>query len=641
MRKITLLFLFVYAVSYGYELNDSSVIRLSEVDVNASRRKQFPEIGKVVKQIDAGTINRMPAQGLDVLLKSISGVDVRQRGTGGTQADISLRGGSFDQVLILLNGVNITDPQTGHHNLNIPIDLSDVSKVEVLQGSASRRYGSQAFSGAINIVTNTKSKSLLDASLSYGHYNTQTEKLTFSLGKKALRNFTSVAHNGSDGYRTNTDYESYNIFSQTSLETKNSGNLDLQLAWQSKSFGANGFYSLAYPNQFEHTQTQFSSLKWQQQYDNLNVDAQVYHRRHYDRFELFRNFQGAASWYADHNYHLTDVTAYAINAGNYTPVGKFSGGIDVRVDHIFSTVLGEDITDVNDRPVNEYEKDQDKYFTKEAERLIASGYLDFSRNIGKIYFSGGISFSKATDFDLQMNYGVDVSCFLSNDLIFFASANTASRLPTFTDLYYKSATQLANPDLQPEKSLTAELGTKYRWGGLQCEGSVFYRKGTNIIDWVKFPDQEKWQSMNLTLLNTIGADASASYSFSQGFMKRLMLSYAFVNTDKAPATFDSKYALDYLRHQIVLQASHSLVSNVGVTWNLNYNDRAGDYADFDTGNKVPYRPYWLINSRISWQLKQWMVYADLNNLLNESYVDFGGLSLPGFNALVGVKWRWN
>ncbi|MEA4982055.1 MAG: TonB-dependent receptor [Paludibacter sp.] len=640
MRKITLLFLFVCAVSYGYELNDSSVIRLSEVDVNASRRKQFPEIGKVVKQLDAGAINSMPAQGLDVLLKSISGVDVRQRGTGGTQADISLRGGSFDQVLILLNGVNITDPQTGHHNLNIPLDLSEVSKVEVLQGSASRRYGSQAFSGAINIVTDTKSKSLLDASISYGYYNTQAQKLTFSLGKKALRNFTTVARNRSDGYRTNTDYETYNLFSQTSLETNKSGNLDLQLAWQSKSFGANGFYSLAYPNQFEHTQTQFSSLKWQQQYGDLNVEAQAYHRRHYDRFELFRSFQGAASWYVDHNYHLTDVTAYAINVGNYTPVGKFSGGIDVKVDHIFSTVLGEDIVNVNDRPVNLYEKGQDKYFTKEAERLIASGYLDFSRNIGKLYFSGGASFSKATDFKLQTNYGADISYFHSNDLVLFASANTASRLPTFTDLYYKSATQLANPDLQPEKSLTVELGTKYRRGGLQCDGSVFYRKGTDIIDWVKFPDQEKWQSMNLTVLNTMGADASASYRFSQGFMKQLKLSYAFVNTDKASTTFDSKYALDYLRHQIVFQASHSLVSNVGVTWNLNYNDRAGDYADFDTGAKVPYRPYWLINSRIAWQMKQWMVYADLNNLLNESYVDFGGLTLPGFNALVGVKWRW-
>lgn len=640
MRKITLLFLLVCAATYGYELNDSSVIRLSEVDVNATRQKQFPEIGKVVKQIDAGTIRRMPAQGLDVLLKSIPGVDVRQRGTGGTQADISLRGGSFDQVLVLLNGINITDPQTGHHNLNIPVDLSEVSKVEVLQGSASRRYGSQAFSGAINIVTDTKSKSLLDASMTYGYYNTQAQKLSFSLGKKALRNFTSVSRNMSDGYRTNTDYENYNVFSQTSLETSKSGNLDLQLAWQSKSFGANGFYSLAYPNQFEHTQTQFSSLKWQQQYGDLNIEAQAYHRRHYDRFELFRSFQGAASWYVDHNYHLTDITAYAINVGNYTSVGKFSGGIDVKVDHIFSTVLGEDIMDAGDRPLNRYEKGQDKYFTKEKERLIASGYLDFSRNIGKMYFSAGASFSKATDFDLQTNYGGDVSYFLSNDIVLFASANTASRLPTFTDLYYKSATQLANPDLQPEKSLTLELGAKYRHEAFLCDGSVFYRKGTNIIDWVKFPDQEKWQSMNLTMLNTMGADASASYIFNQGFMKQLILSYTFTNTDKAQAAFDSKYALDYLRHQIVFQASHSVFRKLDVTWNLNYNDRAGDYTDFSSAQKVAYRPYLLLNTRIAWQLKQWMVYADLNNLLNQDYVDFGGLPLPGFNALVGLKWSW-
>ncbi|MPM74232.1 hypothetical protein SDC9_121217 [bioreactor metagenome] len=90
----------------------------------------------------------------------------------------------------------------------------------------------------------------------------------------------------------------------------------------------------------------------------------------------------------------------------------------------------------------------------------------------------------------------------------------------------------------------------------------------------------------------------------------------------------------------MFQASHSVFRKLDVTWNLNYNDRAGDYTDFSSAQKVAYRPYLLLNTRIAWQLKQWMVYADLNNLLNQDYVDFGGLPLPGFNALVGLKWSW-
>jgi len=626
-------------MGYASVLNDSSVIHLSDVNVSAARQKQFSGIGKVVRIVDTEAINSLPVQGLDGLLKSISGIDIRQRGTGGTQADISLRGGSFDQVLVLLNGVNITDPQTGHHNLNIPLDLNQISKIEVLQGSAARRYGNQAFSGAINIVTDTKSMNRVDAGLSYGHFNTQAQKLTIGLGKKALRNFTSVAHNSSNGYKPNTDYDIINLFSQTNWESKKLGDFDLQLAWQSKSFGANGFYTLAYPNQFEHTQTQFSSLVWQKKFKDLHLHAQVYHRKHYDRFELFRDFQGAASWYADHNYHLTDVTAGLINLHYYTPFGTLSGGLDVKYDHIYSTVLGVEIPDVNDRPVNKYEKGDEKFFTKAYDRLVSSGYVDFSRNIEKIFFSAGASVSQTADFGTQTNLGGDVSYFLTNDIVLFTSANTASRLPTFTDLFYKSATQNANPDLQPEYSTTIEAGFKYYPDALKLDGSVFYRKGTDIIDWVKFPDQEKWQSMNLTTLNTFGADISATYTFHKGLIKNLMLTYAYIDTDKAPTEFDSKYALDYLRHQIVLQTSHAVVRNVDMAWNLTYNDRAGDYADFTTGLRTAYLPYLLISSRISWKLNQFLIYADVNNLLNTEFVDFGGLSQPGFHGILGVRWR--
>lgn len=635
MKNLSFLLIFISVLAQANEFNDSSAIRLSDVEVNAYRQQQFSTIGQVVKKIDAEEIHRLPAQSIDVLLKSISGVDIRQRGAGGTQSDISLRGGSFDQVLILLNGVNITDPQTGHHHLDIPLDLSEVSSVEVLQGSASRRYGSQAFSGAINIVTDATSKSLIDASLSYGYYNTQFQKITVGLGKKKLRHFTSFSHNSSDGYRSNTDYNNDQLFSQTNWQTKHSGTFDFQLAAQRKSFGANGFYSLAYPDQFEHTETQFSSLSWHQQWKKLNVNAQAYYRRHYDRFELFRDFENAASWYVDHNYHLTDVGGGAINTQYFASFGKLSGGLELKYDHIFSTVLGKNILEVIDQPKNTFEKD--KFFTKEDQRLVKSGYVDFSKSSDKVFSSIGASFSQTTAFGFQTHVGADVSYFLTNDFVVYASANTASRLPTFTDLYYQSATQKANPDLKPEHSATLEAGFKYNAATLQFNGGGFYRRGTNIIDWIKFPTEEKWESMNLTTLNTFGAEGSIAYAFSKGWLKNLKLAYAFVHTDKAPTEFDSKYALDYLRHQLIFQASHAVLRHLTMTWNASYNDRAGGYADFSSGNQVTYQPYLLISNRIAWQLKQFVIFADLNNLLNLSYVDFGGLPQPGFHAMLGIK----
>ena len=637
---ILILFVAIYMNSHAIEFNDSSIIRLSDVDIHASRQKQFSEIGKVLKVVHADEIRSLPVQTLDVLLKNIAGVDVRQRGMGGTQADISLRGGSFDQVLILLNGVNITDPQTGHHNLNIPIDLSEVARVEVLQGSAARRYGNQAFSGAINIVTDTHSKSLIDASLSAGSFNTYAQKLTVGLGKKALRHFTSVAHNSSDGYRPNTDYKTLNVYSQTTWNSNKLGDFDFQAAWQHKSFGANGFYALAYPNQFEHTQTQFSSLSWQKAFSDLHVNIRAYQRRHYDRFELFRDFQGAASWYVDHNYHLTDVSGGVFDFQHFADFGKISGGVELRNDHIFSTVLGTEIQDINQRPKNQYERQQDKYFNKEAARFIKTGYVDFSKNIQKVYFSAGASISQSEEFGVQNHFGGDVSYFFTNHLSVFATANTASRLPTFTDLYYQSATQNANPNLKPEFSTTAELGMKYHHGAFQLQGSTFFRQGKNIIDWVKFPDQEKWESMNLTELNTFGVHVAGGYSFDKMILNSISFAYSFINADKLLGDFDSKYALDYLRHQIIFQANHKIINNLEMTWNISYNDRAGDYADFISGNKMNYQPYLMVSSRVAWQFRNFVIYADANNLLDNKFVDFGGLPQPGRHGNLGVRFNF-
>ena len=213
-------------------LNDSTVVELTELQVDATRQRQFSGTGKVLQSLSATEIKQMPAQSMDAFMKTIPGVDVRQRSTGGTQADLSIRGGSFDQVLVLLNGVNITDQQTGHHNLNIPVELSEIESIEVLQGSAARRYGSQAFSGAINIVTNPQRKGTVEVGTTAGSFGTYTQKLTLRGVKKELSHFTSVSHQSSKGHIQNTDYDILNLFSHTRFTPENIGKFDLQVGYQ-------------------------------------------------------------------------------------------------------------------------------------------------------------------------------------------------------------------------------------------------------------------------------------------------------------------------------------------------------------------------------------------------------------------------
>lgn len=619
--------------------NDSSVIQLSDLEVSAERRKQFSEIGKIVSITHADAIGRQAVQHIDVMLKGLPGVDVRQRGVGATQSDISIRGGSFDQVLVMMNGINITDPQTGHHNMNIPVDVTAVSRVEVLKGAASRRFGSQAFSGAVNIVTSPSQQRGVSASVSAGSFGTQSQQLSAGARLGALNSMVSFSRHTSDGYRENTDYNMLNLFSHTDWQTANAGKFDLQLAWQSKSFGANSFYTLAYPNQFEHTATGLASLKWEKRINDFAITLQGYRRRHYDRFELFRDFVGAAAWYSDHNYHLTHVTGGMAQAEYQSVLGKLTSGIEMKHDHIYSTVLGTPIGDQVALPMNPYEKNADKYFTRAAERLHTTGFVDYTNSWRHWYFSAGTSLSHSADFGYQWHYGGDISYFFSNDLSGYVAYNTASRLPTFTDLYYQSATQRANPHLQPESSVTTELGLHYQNRDWQVRAGVFHREGKNIIDWVLFPGEAQWQSLNMTGLATSGADVSVLRVFNNQWLQRISLAYAFINTDKQAEGFDSKYALDYLRHQVVLQLHHQVARKVEAGWTLMLNDRAGGFTEFGTGNIMNYDPYLLVNARVAWHPGRWTLFVDLNNLLYDDYVDFGGLPMPGTGVMAGVKIR--
>jgi iron complex outermembrane receptor protein len=211
------------------------------------------------------------------------------------------------------------------------------------------------------------------------------------------------------------------------------------------------------------------------------------------------------------------------------------------------------------------------------------------------------------------------------------------RLPTFTDLYLQNSIQKADPNLLPEKSTTIEAGVKYDKLGLRLNGAAFYRIGKNVIDWVRFTPTSKWESKNLADINTFGVDASAEYLFKNVFLKKITLSYSYLSLNKEAVAFDSKYALDYLRHKAVLSVNHIIVSKLSAQWKASYNERAGDYVDFVSAAKTLYKPFTMVDIRLVWTDRYYDVFVDGNNLLNVTYADYGGLVQPRINFNVGVR----
>jgi len=629
---------------YAQVLNDSSInklLTLEELVITAERTPvMFEQLKRSIQVINREEIERLPVRNVTELIGYALNTDVRNRGSFGMQADVSIRGGTFDQTLILLNGINITDPQTGHHNLNIPVSISQIERIEILEGPAARIYGPNSFSGAINIVTRQTGSNLVELKLSAGSFGYIDADLAGSLNTGKLQNTLSLNKKRSDGYIENTDFDISNIFYSNQLIV-DKGKMSFQLGFSEKGFGANSFYTPRYPNQYEETKSLISSVKWES-ISKFHITPAIYWRRHQDRFELFRN--NPPSWYTTHNYHLTNTYGGNINSWIQSDWGKSAFGIEFRSENILSNVLGEEMEPPAKVP------GEDAEFTKSKSRNIISGFLEHVFYSNRWMLSAGLLSNYISESDLGINFfpGVDVSYKISPDLRVYSSFNTSLRMPTFTDLYYSGPTNIGNPDLKPEKTASLEGGFKLNSGFVQGYLTGFYRNGTDIIDWVKLNGEDKWQPQNLTQINSYGSEIQIQFNLKKHFgyhlPNKIYFNYVFNNLEKENTDFISYYVLDYLKHKFVGSINQTILKAVTIDLKISYQDREGTYTLFKDGNwgsEVDYDPFWIFDGKVNYSINKIDFYVSLNNILDLNYVDIGNVIQPGRWVKVGISYQIN
>jgi vitamin B12 transporter len=618
-------------------------IQLEGVIVTAQRTPAVAsQVARVVKVISREEIANLPVQSIDGLLEYALNVDVRQRGGNGIQSDIGVRGGSFDQTLILLNGINVSDPQTGHHNLDLPIDIGSIDRVEILEGPGARIFGPNAFAGVVNIITGTGKPGSTSLSLMTGEfgYNNATIATTVATGK--VTQYISLAHSASDGYTDNTDFKLNNFFYNAKLDTKG-GQADLQLGYATRDFGANSFYTPVYPNQFESTRTLFGSLHYQAN-GAMHLSPVFYFRRHDDKFELFRD--NPPVWYTGHNYHMTDVYGAGLNSWFNSGLGKTSLGVDFRSENILSNVLGETLSSPISVP-----GENGIFFTKGHTRNTVSFFAEHSLYLSNFSMSTGLMVSYNNDLKNKISLypGLDLGFLISKEFRWYSSLSRTMRLPTFTDLYYSGPTNLGNPNLKPEEAIVAETGFKMNKNAFEGHVAVFKRWGTNMIDWVKAPLETVWKSMNLTEVNVTGLEVSGKWlprkTFDSNFpITSISIDYAYLSADKSSGVLMSKYVLDQLRHKLDIGIDHQIKWGLGATWRLSYQNRYGSYQKWDNaqlGDLVAYKPFWLADARLYWKYSGFTVYTEATNLFAVEYFDNANVPQPGRWVKVGLKVDFN
>ncbi len=555
---------------------------------------QFPipltERSQHIDVIEAEELERLAVRSVDEALRLISGVDVSQRGPFGVQADISLRGAGFEQTLFLINGMRINDPQTGHFHSDLPISLSDIERIEVMPGGASAIYGAGGFGGVINIVTKTMQPKGLRAGLTIGEHNYKNWSAgLISPVYKDTQIGLSINDQRSDGYRPNTDFHNttYSIY-------LNSDKWQVFGGFLEKRFGANGFYTLRFPAQWEHTQTGVISLKANSKISNASFEPSLIYRHHYDYYVLDRYNH---AFYQ--NTHRTNSLTLRLPVGFTSGESRYIAGLEVSYDNIDSTRLGE--------------------HSRNSKALFAG----LSRPIGKAridldlrtdHYSGGIG--------LEFSPSVGISYTIEENLKVRASANRSFRLPSYTELYYKSPTSVGNPDLQPEKAWQIEGGVDYYGNNYIAGITVFRRWGRDIIDW--FNRGNYWQSENISKVNTYGITLNLNFVFGRHTIK---LDYSGIDQNSDGGT--NAYYMNYLRHKVNLTILSTLPYDFTSSLTVGHQKRINQSA------------FTLANAKLTKSLKmgpaKTRIFIEGKNLFNTQYQDLAGLPLPGRWLFMGIE----
>ncbi len=609
---------------------------LDDVEVTGSRAPLANgQAARMVTVLSRDEIQAAPVHSVNDLLKYAVAVDVRQRGPLGAQTDIGIRGGTQEQVTILLNGINICDPQTGHNAFDFPVDLSEIARIEVIEGPAGRVYGTSSLSGAINIVTVADSLSGADVHVEGGSfgYGAVGGRIVLRPDGAPVASSLSASLTRSDGYsrseagRLNSDYQGGKAFYRGRYDGDR-----LTLHWHAglstKGYGSNTFYSARYDDQYERTVKWFTALQGEMQCGAVHVRPSVYWNRSQDRFELIRGSETAVPF----NHHRTDMFGLGLNSWFDTPLGRTAFGAEFRNEDIVSSTLGEALPS------------PDGHYRYGLNRSNLSFHLEHNILWRRFTLSAGFVAFRNTwnQMPFTIYPGVDASVRLGSRWKVYASCNTSLRMPSFTELYYSVGGHKADKYLKPEELCALEGGVKFYADALTAQASVYHHHSRNLIDWVLDPTAEEpvWESVNFTRVNAIGAELSARLDLERALrlpQTYLSVAYCYNHQDKGDEHgLQTQSKLEYLRHKLTATLQTAPAADWTLLVHYRLQRRTGTYLTVD-GTTLPYRTYDLVDARITWNRPSYSLYAQVSNLFSRRYVDYGNVEQPGAWIVAGLR----
>ncbi len=582
----------------------------------------LPGVVRGMDMLTKEDLEKLPGRSAAEKLQTVPGVVVSQRQQYGVQSDLSIRGSSFEQVQMLLDGYDLGDSQTGHHLMNLPVGQQDIQRLEVLPGHGSVLYGAGAFGGTVNVVTQRPAEHAAGHTAltggGQGIWGLEAAgDVAFSANNSAR---LSIEHLQTDGYDVLQD-DGTEAWGGNDADTWvgtgrmthrfEKGEADIQAGYADRKFGAQGFYA-PYPS-WEETKTAFVAGRVNHPVsDRITLEPRVYYRRNTDRFVLLRDNPDAYT-----NNHLTHKVGTSL--GGIADLGG-RNTLAMKLEGVYEDIDSDGIRGGNPGQALGYHL-----------RRRASVAAEFDNNDGPALWQMGVRLDTREGYQPRFSGTGAMSYLASESLTMRGSIGTFNRIPNFTELYYRSPTDLGDPGLEAETGWSWDLGLEWNEGPWFGHVAWFQRQEDDLIEWARPLDSNQpWQAMNITEGRVKGLESRMAWRHGAGHI--LSVGYTWLDKETTmPGNFEGKYTLLTPRHLLQMQASAVLPWNLSWTVGGRYMERTAGPDDF--------RILFVLDSRLDWTHSSGLFAGIMGtNLLDRRYEEIPGVQMSGMllTATVGL-----
>lgn len=620
-RGLVLLFLLFSLPSFS----QTNEIELDPVTISGSLQPSvLSRTGRNISVVRAEAFSKLPIHSIDDLLKYIPGIEIQMRGPAGSQSDIVLRGGTFQQVLVILDGIRLNDPNTGHFNSYIPIVPAEIDRIEILKGASSAIYGPEAVGGVINIISKSfaaskgNHKKAGTISVTGGEY----ELLNIHAGGNYQSNDLAIgggwlSNNSSGQPQRGTRGFFHNNTGSISLKKffGDNWNLSLRSSYDQRRFSAQNFYT----SFVSDTARETVSSQWNQ----LRLNYR--NKKH----QLSLN-AGLKTVRDEYRYNPKSVA-------NYNRSGSFQAQFTDNIQLSITSKITTGIQFMN-RKIRSNDRGD-----HELQQYAAFIILDQSWNHLSLSPSVRLDHSEIRGTVLVPQINIS---YQKNKWQWRASAGRTIRDADFTERFNNynktlvTGGSIGNPDLVAETSFSYEAGADhYLSKNIKLSFSAFQRRQKKLIDWIPTPYASMPRKVNLSptgsyalasniaRVNTSGLELDIQYykkterTTILSSMGLLWLNSAYQNT--TPSFYLSSHARFLVNMNTSIQTGKLEFSVTSVYKNRKPQAASAINARID-------EHIFLLNLRAAYSIgRSARLFLETDNLTDIQNSDLLGSRLPG------------